>query len=208
MSGWAWAALFIAGYSLHNVPLYLWYYSPLVPVAMLALVLGGSLVLGTLAYLILAVARKRLPDWKKAQPAWLGGGLLTSLLIGGYLLAADAKATLPQQRTWLEIYAEAGRWLDANTPQDASVGATEVGIIGFHSKRRMIDFAGLIQPEVAEHAARLDNLWVIEEYKPDYIVEREKSATYITHPWVLERYQTAHVIQMAGSDPVTILKRK
>jgi hypothetical protein len=72
----------------------------------------------------------------------------------------------------------------------------------------MIDFAGLIQPEVAEHAARLDNLWVIEEYRPDYIVEREKSATYITHPLVLERYQVAHVIQWAGSDPVTILRRK
>jgi hypothetical protein len=199
---WVWAALFIGGYSLLNVPRYLWYYSPLMPVAMLAVVLGGAVLLALAA---------RYPLRRNdaiARGSMVAGGLLAALVFGGYFLVADAKATLPQQRPWLEIYAEAGRWLDANTPPSASVGATEVGIIGFHSKRRMIDFAGLIQPEVAEHAARLDNLWVIEEYRPDYIVEREKSATYITHPLVLERYQVAHVIQWAGSDPVTILRRK
>jgi hypothetical protein len=199
---WVWALLFGAGYSLLNVPRYLWYYTPLVPVAMLAIVLGGAALAGTIARYALRA------DGATARGAALAGGLLVAAIFGGFYLAADAKATLPQQRPWLEIYAEAGRWLKANTAQHASVGATEVGIIGYHSQRRMIDFAGLIQPDVAEHAARLDNLWVLEQYKPDYIVEREKSASYITHPWVLERYDVAHIIHWPGSDPVTILKRR
>jgi hypothetical protein len=199
----SWALLFTAGYSLLSVPRYLWYYSPLVPVAMLLVVLGGA----ALVWLVTrGIMQRRGP--KTANAALLAGGLAAALLFGGYYLAADARATIPQQRPWLEIYAEAGRWLRANTPPDASVGASEVGIIGFHSDRRMIDFAGLIQPDVAEHAARLDNLWVLEQYRPDYIVEREKSAVYTNHPWVRERYDVIHIVELAWSDPVTILKRK
>ena len=73
------------------------------------------------------------------------------------------------------IYRAAGNWLAENTPHDASVGALEVGIIGFFAQRPMIDFAGLIQPEVAgrfnygstyEDAA----VWAVKEFRPDYLV--------------------------------------
>jgi hypothetical protein len=72
------------------------------------------------------------------------------------------------------IYRAAGNWLAANTPVDATVGALEVGIMGYYARRPMVDFAGLIQPRVAaqltsgsnyEHAA----LWAVENYQPDYL---------------------------------------
>ena len=66
-------------------------------------------------------------------------------------------------------------WLRANTPPEATVGALEVGIIGFQSQRKMVDFAGLIQPKVAEQikpgtAFEGPALWAIERYRPDYVV--------------------------------------
>jgi hypothetical protein len=51
----------------------------------------------------------------------------------------------------------------------------EVGIIGYYARRPMIDFAGLIQPDIArqlggqatyEDAA----LWAVEHYRPNYLV--------------------------------------
>jgi hypothetical protein len=58
---------------------------------------------------------------------------------------------------------------------DSVVGALEVGILGYYARRPMVDFAGLIQPEVAaqltagqnyEHAAQ----WAVEHYRPQYLV--------------------------------------
>jgi hypothetical protein len=68
-----------------------------------------------------------------------------------------------------------GQWINATAAPDATVGALEVGIIGYYARRPMIDFAGLIQPEVArrltsgktyEDAA----IWAADRYRPDYLV--------------------------------------
>lgn len=75
----------------------------------------------------------------------------------------------------LPIYQSIGEWLNTNTPPDAHVGMLEVGIIGYYAQRPVIDFAGLIQPDVAaqmnpattyEDAA----LWAVRQYQPEYIV--------------------------------------
>lgn len=57
----------------------------------------------------------------------------------------------------------------------AEVGTLEVGIIGYYAQRPMIDFAGLIQPEVAAqltHNATYEDaaLWAVSRYAPQYLV--------------------------------------
>jgi hypothetical protein len=79
----------------------------------------------------------------------------------------------PDQR--VNIYREVGTWLNQNTPSDASVGTLEVGIIGYYARRRMIGFAGLIQPAVAKQMGqdttyRDTSLWAVQEYRPEYLV--------------------------------------
>jgi hypothetical protein len=73
------------------------------------------------------------------------------------------------------IYRAVGEWLSQNTPSSSRVGALEVGIIGYYARRPMIDFAGLIQPDIAarltpeatyEEAA----LWAVEHYRPEFLV--------------------------------------
>jgi hypothetical protein len=77
--------------------------------------------------------------------------------------------------TRLRIYQVIGEWLRDYTPGDASVGTLETGLIGYYSQRKMIDFAGLIQPQTSdlfntkstyEDAA----LWAIDLYHPEYLV--------------------------------------
>jgi hypothetical protein len=68
-----------------------------------------------------------------------------------------------------------GEWLRANTPADASIGTLEVGIIGYYAGRRMIDFAGLIQPDIAarlrpESTYADTARWAVERFRPDYLV--------------------------------------
>jgi hypothetical protein len=55
------------------------------------------------------------------------------------------------------------------------VGTLEVGIIGYYSQRPMLDFAGLIQPEVAQQLKSNTTyedaaLWAVENKRPDYLV--------------------------------------
>jgi hypothetical protein len=78
----------------------------------------------------------------------------------------------------LTIYRATGEWLAANTAPENTVGALEVGIIGFYARRPMVDFAGLINPDVARQfnpqTTYADSaLWALEQYRPDYVVLQE-----------------------------------
>jgi hypothetical protein len=72
-------------------------------------------------------------------------------------------------------YRAVGEWLQQNTPLNAKVGALEIGIIGFFAQRPMIDFAGLIQPEVAvqmQADTTYDDtaVWATLSYQPEFLV--------------------------------------
>jgi hypothetical protein len=75
----------------------------------------------------------------------------------------------------LDVYRQIGEWLRSETPPEATVGTLEVGIIGYYSQRTMIDFSGLVQPEVAQQLASAGTYegstkWAIERFWPDYVV--------------------------------------
>jgi hypothetical protein len=70
---------------------------------------------------------------------------------------------------------DGGEWMRDHTPPHASVGTLEVGLIGYYSQRRMIDFAGLIQPQVSNQLTAQTTyedaaLWAVEPYRPGYLV--------------------------------------
>lgn len=157
-----WPVVYFASYTLLGVSRYFWYYAPLVPGFLVAVGLGFEL-------LWMGGQRWR-PGWRGWR--WLIGVCLLALAL---LQANDAVrlSGLVDQR--YRIYRAAGEWLRANTPPEAKVGTLEVGIIGYYARRPIIDFAGLIQPEVAkqlrltstyEDSAR----WAIRAYQPEYLV--------------------------------------
>jgi hypothetical protein len=73
------------------------------------------------------------------------------------------------------IYRDVGIWLNENTPPETLIGTLETGIIGYYAERPMLDFAGLIQPEVARQLGLKTTyedaaLWAVEHIRPNYLV--------------------------------------
>ena len=111
------------------------------------------------------------------------------------------------------IYSEVGKWLNQNTPEDALIAVTEVGVMGFFADRPMVDFLGVLQPDTAEALARGDLYYTIPHYMPDYIVLGHDLGTFGIRfeddDWFLANYEPVHEIYddrfWAGS--LVILKR-
>jgi len=112
--------------------------------------------------------------------------LIIPLLPGQF----QAASRIPAQISRLKIYSALGKWLDANLPPEASVGTLEVGIIGYYSHRSMVDFAGLIQPEVARQLRENTTyddaaLWAAQKYRPD---------TFVLQEGLFPKLQTAYIV--------------
>ena len=60
----------------------------------------------------------------------------------------------------------------ADTPPDATVGYIEIGLVGYHARRRMVDPFGLVTPGVAEAIARRDFLHAYRTHRPDVILHQ------------------------------------
>jgi hypothetical protein len=94
-------------------------------------------------------------------------GLFIALPIAGYSLSVARAYPQPVERAYRDL----GRWFRTNTPARASIGYLEIGILGYHAERTLIDPLGLVNPDVAPHVAQRDFLWAYRHYRPDYIVE-------------------------------------
>jgi hypothetical protein len=195
-----WTVLYLAAYILLGVSRYFWYYAPLVPASVVLVAEGAVAVIRTLG-------RVRLPARTQvALAAALPVVLLVPLLQG--VLGA---AWQPDPR--LDLYRAVGRWLDEHTPPQATVGTLEVGIIGYYSQRPMVDFAGLIQPEVAQQLApgrtyEDSATWAIQTYRPDYVVlRRELSASLSSAAWFQAAYAPEGVFTGGESLWLTLFRR-
>ena len=158
-----WGALYFTGYTLLGVSRYFWYYAPLVPVMIASIGLG---VETTLEFLV-----DRWRILRRFKPLLGTLILLLLLLPQGRDLWRLTHRPDPRAR----IYRDVGLWLAENTPPETSVGTLEVGIIGYYARRRMVDFAGLIQPDVAlqmryESTYEDTALWAVGQYHPDFLV--------------------------------------
>jgi MFS family permease len=180
-----WTGGYFVTYVLLGVSRYFWYYGPLAPAAALLASLG-------LVAALQWVGRR----WRPVRP-YAPALLVLGLLL---LLASQAKSTtyrLQHSDQRQAAYRKAGEWLAVNTPPGATVGALEVGIIGYYARRPMIDFAGLIQPEIArqmspdttyDHTA----LWATKNYRPAYLVIPTGWFTEMTQSeWFKEEYEIA-----------------
>jgi hypothetical protein len=122
-----------------------------------------------------------------------------------------AAKVLPEAKT--AIYRRVGEWLAASTPPEATVGVLEVGVIGYYSDRRIVDFLGLLQPAVAQALARGDIFWAVPAYTPDYLALTAVNPLY-TYPiledeWFQRAYRPVarfDDVRFWGS-PVTIYRR-
>jgi hypothetical protein len=178
-----WTMLYFLAYSGLGVSRNFWYYAPLVPGFIVLLGLGISNI------------GKKLSSSRS--------NLFQNIIIVALILllvsTQGENLWLLRQRpdNRLVIYKVVGEWLRDHTPTTASIGTLEVGIIGFYAQRRMIDFAGLIQPEVSDQLTNNTTfedaaLWAFEKYHPDYLVLGEGDFPRFEKDYV---YQQCKAIQ-------------
>jgi hypothetical protein len=195
-----WTVLYFAAYSILRVSQYFWYYTPLVPAAVVVLAEG-------------AVASVR---WlrQKGTPKPLvvsATGLLVLALLAPSLKAVIWFASHTDPR--LAVYRNIGRWLASNTPPTSNVGALEVGIIGYYARRPMIDFAGLVQPDVAlrftpTYTYQDSAAWAVENYRPDYVIlQRDAFSSLIQTPSFQDGYLPVQDFTNGGSLWLTLYRR-
>lgn len=161
-----WSVVYFASYAALGVSSYFWYYAPLAP--------GFVAALG----LCLERVRPRGPGRAARMAALAVAGVI------GLMALLQAQSAISLARVAADkrvgIYRAAGEWLNANTPPGASVGALEVGIIGYYSRRPMVDFAGLIQPELAQGFGRETTyddaaIAAFRAFHPAYIAQIENA---------------------------------
>lgn len=194
----AWTLLYILAYGvILNAPGYKWYYTPLA--------IGGCLVT---ALAIETGMRFFSFGDRTFRKIMVGLIALVTILAG---LSFSSKIGKPYSTKFYK-YKETAKWLNANAEKSSSVGATEIGILGyFYQRGRIIDGLGLITPEVAEHVRTSDYAWYVRTLKPEFLVfnkpPRRALETFVEENWFNESYQLVRVIHTLR-ESTAVYKRK
>jgi hypothetical protein len=161
-----WPVIYFISYMVLGVTRYFWYYAPLTPGYIVAIGLGLAGI--SALFNLLSQEKKSFQSLSLLFP----GLLLILLFLGNGLYLSQMRSNNDPR---FGIYKATGEWLRENTLPGEQVGSLEVGIIGYYAQRPMVDFAGLIQPEVAEQfSARTTYqdaaFFAVENFQPQYLV--------------------------------------
>jgi len=163
----AWPVAYFLAYSILGVSRYFWYYAPLVP----GFIVGIGLGITWIPHLF---ARSVTPPTRiKSRLVPMMSGIILGVFLFGQVRSLLVMYRNPDRRT--AMYQAIGEWLESNTESWDRIGALEVGIIGFFAQRPMVDFAGLIQPQVADQLQKQTTyedaaLWALGNFHPKYLV--------------------------------------
>jgi hypothetical protein len=75
-----------------------------------------------------------------------------------------------------------GKWFAKYSPRSATIAAPDIGAIGYFSDRRVLDFAGLVTPEMVPVLERTSPEKAVADFefasfaRPDFVVDRADSA--------------------------------
>lgn len=96
-----------------------------------------------------SVQRHVAPAWGPRFRAVLATAFLLSSLCGTLSDGPRARREPPLAKMWRN----AGKWIADNTPTNTLLATNVIGAIGYFSKRRIVDMAGLVDPVVAREGA-------------------------------------------------------
>jgi hypothetical protein len=161
--------LYLTAFVVSRVPAYLNYFIP--PFAMMTLV--GARALGVAFDLIATRAgvERSKPWFVRARTGATAAVGIGSLIVVGR--SSDLRLFQPLGPPDPRMaYVKIGRYLKDNVPRSASVAAMEIGIIGYYSGSKIVDFAGLVSPDVMPAIASGRRRYVLDTFHPDYVVAR------------------------------------
>lgn len=194
-----WTLLYVTAHTLLNVRSYFWYYAPLAPV--LGLLAGdGVRALGT---------------WLSSRTSWFRTeralGLLPVLVLIVLTLYSPAAGAVgrareaePRRRDLAyRQTAEVLRERCAGGEKHVDVGMAEIGLIGYLSNCPIVDFAGLLQEDIAHlELSPPDKIgWAIKRYAPP-LVHLSGGTGYplqvANASWFRQRYEPITLVDEDG----------
>jgi len=129
------------------------------------------------------------------QKPWgyiLASVLLLIFITMSFKIACQQRAYDISLKSRACFYQRAGIWLRENTSPQAKVAASEIGILGYYSQRKIIDRVGLISPDIAQSRKVKDYSWDLRHFRPDYYARFEpldpKADFLILEPWWNKAY--------------------
>ncbi len=215
----SWNVLYFAAYTLLGVSRYFWYYAPLVPGFIVLVGLGVAAISQHIPETFQRLRSSPARQSGAPGSAQVSAGNPTGYLLAGGLIITLATAQISDLRQLSAesdqragTYRSVATWLNQNTPPDAIIGSLEVGILGYYTDRRFVDFAGLIRPEVAQKLGKSANYddparWTAQVFSPDYIVVVKGDLEGFVQGYIRERCRMAENYQPASdgySDSINI----
>ena len=193
-----WIAAYVAGYAILGVAAYYWYQYPIYFVWMLLVGTGMYMASRGVRGLTFLPARVRCA----VAPA------LVAILLAAQLHPASL---VRYEGDWrAPMYRDAATWLNDHAPSGASVGAAEVGYLGYFTRLAVVDLFGLTTPDTLPFAARQDFAGAIVEHLPDFYLScgYSQDLPVIESEEFQRRYHIVHMLE--GEPylrPVTIYAR-
>ncbi|MCP4661895.1 MAG: hypothetical protein GY856_41355 [bacterium] len=142
--------------------------------------------------------------------AVLGAALLLSPVFLSSLRYLESHWRQPPDPRY-SIYAEVGEFL-ARIPGDGRVATVEIGVVGYFSRKPILDLVGLVSPEAlqAKMHGRLPEL--VEEVMPRYIIDAphfRSAYPVLERPGVAHQYQTIATFEdpRSGRGKIRLLER-
>jgi len=148
-------------YALWGVPAYDWYFVPLTVSGLALACVGIHYLMGE----------------KTPAKAVLVLAAVLAVHAGCQMLDLRSEFFLhdgPRRVNRYRVYRDVAAWIEENAPEDASVGIFEIGVVGYHTSRKVIDFCGLVHPEAVPHLKRLDYLWIFRHFQPEFLCVGEE----------------------------------
>ncbi len=198
-----WAALYIVIHMALRVRGYFWYYVPLLPVIA---VLAGDGAAGVVRWLtgLRWTGQLGRVAWYLTLAGLMAVLLAPTLTAAGALVRQDppGQRQMAYQRTGLVL-----REL-CQQPSHEPVGMTEIGILGYVSDCQILDFSGLLQPEIAHlqlpTAEKIE--WAIKSHGPPTVVLAGADGyphNVADQPWFRQRYEPLDIQDERGFLSVT-----
>jgi hypothetical protein len=169
-----------------EAPGYGWYYTPLA----LGVALLAALPLEGLYRLLGRGAKIR-------ERVFLPAVYLILVVIG---LGMPSLAPVAPVWEKYDMYRRAAEWLNDNAPPGASVGAGDIGVLGYYYENGpVIDAAGLVTPDVIEHLRAGEFTWYVQHYQPEYLMfahppRRHIEAEMAGEQWFRRQYYVEQII--------------
>jgi hypothetical protein len=132
----------------------------------------------------------------KLKTIFHGAKILLLILAFSYYVGGTMQLTTHQRWVELDVRKAIGIWLKDNGKSSDTIHLEPIGYIGFYSKMKILDWPGLVSPEVVDsrHKFKNDRREVIKELEPDWLVLRPAEVFQVLNdPSIKSQYHVEKV---------------